>query len=478
VLPSFNSSNSKVWFLIDGQQRISVIHNVREGSTLQNAHRKEIDFKRIVFSLEKEADGQQILYRKPRAGTYESLSVILHPQWRNRLSHLGKQDMNRVGKCRESILRYPMHLMHIQAEIGAIRETFLRINTQGMKIGTAGAIFTQAEDLDLRDIQHDVRGHVDAGFGMIPEMPILFAMAAARGAKEARGQALKKTITDLSAQARHDSKLKKSLARDWHRLSVCFGKAVDYLRLNFCVVSRDYIYSDYMIAVLALFYHWNGRGPSKRQKEEIRKWFWATSVGSRYSGSDFNICLPEDLLFFQKLAKQGGARFTYTPQMDKIDVRRSQYAARSGITTAFYCMLMLHKPVSIVDDGLNEIPVDRYATKANRKDRHHIFPRRVMAPLHIPSNHYNSICNICLLTAEENQSIGARRPRCYLGEAKDNAGYFKRKMDRHLIPITADSGVWHANVKTGFKQILKERNELICRELEKAAGIRLFRKDV
>lgn len=478
VLPPFNANNGKVWFLIDGQQRVSVLHRVREGSELPNARGKVIDFKRVVFSLEDEENGQQILYRKPRSGTYESLSDILHPHWRSRVSHLGSRKIERVRDCRERILRYPIHLMFVQAKIGGIRETFLRINTQGMKIGTADAIFTQAEDLDLRDIQHEVRDHVDASFGMIPEMPILFAMAAVRGAKEARGQALKKTIERLGREAARNPQLRKTLAREWHSLSVCFGKAVDYLRQNFSVITRDYLYSDYMIAVLALFFYWNGQGTSNKQKEQIRKWFWATAVGSRYSGSKFFDCLPADLRFFKRLATQRGVRFTYSPQVDKIDVRKSLYASRTGIATAYYCMMLRRRPVSIMDDGLNEIPIDHYATRANRKDRHHIFPRFLMIGWEVPPGLYNSICNICLLTAEENQRIGSRRPRSYLAEARDNAGYFKRKMARHLIPVGDDSGVWKTNVKAGFKRMVRERNDWICQELESEAGIRLFRKDL
>lgn len=477
VLPPFNARNGKVWFLIDGQQRVSVLHRVREGSELKNARGKIIDFKRVVLSLDSEDSGQKILYRKPVQGLYESLSDILHPHWRSRVTRLGKRHVERVRDCRDRILRYPMHLMFVQAKIGSIRETFLRINTQGMKITTADAIFTQAEDLDLRDIRHEVHEHVDDGFGLIPEMPILFAMAAVRGGKEARGQALKKVIEGLERKARHDRQLRKTLAREWHRLSVCFGKAVDYLRQNFSVITRDYLYSDYVVAMLAVFFYWNGQGTTARQKEQIRKWFWATAVGSRYSGSKFFISLPADLRFFKKLATQRGVRFTYSPQVDKIDVRKSLYASRTGIATAFYCMMLRRRPVSIMDDGLNEIPVEHYATPANRKDRHHIFPRFLMIGWDVPPSLYNSICNICLLTAEENQRIGSRRPRSYLAEARDQAGYFKRKMHRHLIPVDEDSGVWLTDVKRGFNRVLRERNDWICRELENEAGIRLFRRE-
>ena len=478
ILPPFNPRNGKVWFLIDGQQRVSVLHRVREGSELENARGKTVDFTRVVLSLQQEEDGQQIRYRKAVPGVYESLTNVLNPHWRSRLSHLGSRDIERIRKCRGRILRYPIHLMFVQAKIKGIRETFLRINTQGMKITTADAIFTQAEDLDLRDIRHEVRENIDEGFGMIPEMPILFAMAAARGAKEARGQALRTVIERLGREAKDDQRLRKSLAKDWHQLSICFGKAVDYLRQNFSVISRDYLYSDYMIAVLALFFYWNGQGTSTKQKEQIRKWFWATSVGSRYSGSKFLNCLPADLRFFKRLATQRGVRFKYSPQVDKVDVRKSLYASRTGIASAFYCMLLRRHPVSIMDDGLNEIPIDHYAARTNRKDRHHIFSRALLAGWEVPSNLYNSICNICLLTAEENQTISARRPRSYLAEARDNAGYFKRKMARHLIPIEDGSGVWATNVRTGFRRMLRERTDLICHELEGEAGLRLFRREI
>lgn len=478
VLPAFNARNGKVWFLIDGQQRVSVIHHVRKGSNLKNARGKDIDFERVVLSLQKEEDGQQIRYRRSIRGIYESMSDILHPEWRSRLSHLGKLQKKRVNECRNRVLRYPMYTMFVQARIAHIRETFLRINTQGMKITTADAIFTRAEDLDLRDIRHEVRQHIDESFGQIPEMPILFAMAAVRGGTEARGQALKIVIQRLEREAKASPQLRKKLAREWHRLGVCFGKAVDHLRQNFSVLNREFLYSDYMVAILALFFFWNGRGPSGKQKEQLRRWFWATSVGSRYSGRNFLRCLPEDLKFFKRLAKNGMARFTYRPEVDRIDVRKAQFASRTGITAAFYCMMLRRRPVSILDDGLNDIPLDRYSTAANRKDRHHIFPRAGLSAGGVPASLYNSICNICLLTAEENQSIGSRRPRSYLGDVKEYGTFFKRKMARHLILVHDESGVWKSNASKGFAKFIRERTNLICKALEGEAGFRLFRRDI
>lgn len=477
VLPPFNHKNKRVLFLIDGQQRMSVLHHVRLGDQLENARGRGIDFSKVVLSLNPEADGQKIRYRRPLDGQYISLSTVLHPQWRQKLHGLGKRKLKRVHESRVRILGYDAYTMFVRGTLPDIRESFLRINTQGMKVTTADAIFTQAEALNLRDIVHELRQHLDAAFSDIPDEPLLFVLSAVRGGAEARGRAIETTIRRLNKEAGTDPRLRKSLARDWNRLGPCVGKAVDYLRERFCVVSREFLASDYMLSMLAFFFFYNGRGPSRRQANEIRKWFWATSVGSRYSGRDFNRCVPADLKFFEGLARNSQHRFRYDPQVERIDVRKAQYASRTAITSAVYCMLLRRGPVYFLDKGLNEIPVQRYSTPANRKDRHHIFPRQQLANAGIPVKLYNSISNICLLVAEENQRIGSKRPRKYLGELDRRGSAFKRKMSRHLIPVGDESGVWSENLKQGFRGFLQARTELICDALEEQAGARLFRRD-
>src|SRR5450755_3080381 len=49
VLPSFSSTNKDVWFVIDGQQRLSVIHQAFEAQIRQNDAGREIDFGRLCF---------------------------------------------------------------------------------------------------------------------------------------------------------------------------------------------------------------------------------------------------------------------------------------------------------------------------------------------------------------------------------------------------------------------------------------------
>jgi hypothetical protein len=481
VLPAFNKRNKRVWFIIDGQQRVSVLHHAQRGDELPNSRRKFVDFKRIVIALGKAEDGKLVQYRRPQPGEYVSICDVLDPHWHKRLSALGKSKLRKIRRFRESLRKYPMRFMFVDGTIDEVKQCFLRVNTLGMKVTTADKIIADAETLDIRDFTHEVRAQiVDPGFMNIPEMPILFALVATQKGRsettEARGRALQSQVRKLEEEANRSRPKLRKLGKDWTRLAACFGKAVNYLEQQFSVLSRDYLGYDYIISMLALFYFWNGRGPSEHQKREIRKWFWATCFGQRYAGSEFLRCVPEDTKFFKKLARSSRETFHYKPLKDQNHVVNTQYASRTGIGCAVYCLLISRGPVSLMEDGLNEIPHTRYTAAANRKDRHHIFPRAIMRDLETPSR-YNSIVNVCLLTTEENKKIGNKQPRNYLTSIKSNTTYFKRKMDHHLIPWDEESGIWLKNLKRGFTQFIKQRAGMICEAAEREAQIQLFRRD-
>jgi hypothetical protein len=112
---------------------------------------------------------------------------------------------------------------------------------------------------------------------------------------------------------------------------------------------------------------------------------------------------------------------------------------------------------------------------ANVRHRHHIYPKAQMSG-HFQARAYNSLCNICFLVSRDNLAIGKRRPRSYLGDFQDESRKrFKRVMRSHLIPASADAGVWVPGIVGSFKQFRRERLALICRAFEDEAGIKLFR---
>ena len=155
--------------------------------------------------------------------------------------------------------------------------------------------------------------------------------------------------------------------------------------------------------------------------------------------------------------------------------KATEYASHSARTRTVFCLLASLDP-RYLEDG-EPIPLDnKVVSYADRKHRHHLFPQAQLKK-YFPARVYNSLCNICFLVARDNQKIGMRLPRHYLADYREaDRQLFRRVMRSHLIPITDDSGVWERGVVTAFRQFRQQRLALICAELEKAAGIRLFRK--
>jgi hypothetical protein len=179
VLPHFKSHNSRIWFLIDGQQRLSVLHQTTAGATKVNSDGREVDFTRICFRLSPGNGGDQYFeYRRPIEGEFESIIDILNARWRHRLRHLTKPKLDRVARCREAILSYQVPLVFCCTnDIDEVRDLFVRINSLGTPIGSADRAFARASSLDLREMAYETRELLPTSFRQIPYESILQAFA-------------------------------------------------------------------------------------------------------------------------------------------------------------------------------------------------------------------------------------------------------------------------------------------------------------
>jgi hypothetical protein len=199
-----------------------------------------------------------------------------------------------------------------------------------------------------------------------------------------------------------------------------------------------------------------------------------SGVAGDPDGRGYRDNILADLDFFKRLAGRGTARFSFAEKPLRSDVRRADFSRRSGMTAAFFCLLALQKP-KYIENG-DPIPLEAYSTRANRKDRHHIFPVAQLRAKGFTRSQYNSLCNICFVVAEENQSIGQKKPVSYLSDVRRKR-FFSRVMKSHLIPHHNDSGIWDFNVSRGYKKFVKQRLVVLCKAFEAQAGMKLFVED-
>src|SRR5688572_30050476 len=100
ILPSYDPINHNIWFLIDGQQRLSVLYRANYGHKVVNYNGRVLDFSHLCFSFDKRFESRFIFIRRPLRKLHIPLVEILSPDWRRKLRHLPKGKLSQIDECR------------------------------------------------------------------------------------------------------------------------------------------------------------------------------------------------------------------------------------------------------------------------------------------------------------------------------------------------------------------------------------------
>jgi hypothetical protein len=471
ILPAFDPMrNKEVNFLIDGQQRLSVIYQVRRGEPIYNSLGRLVPFDQICLSIENgEAEFTVIKPRRRDSSIHFPVHHILADTWYRHVNHLPASKRKRVKDCRTRLMSYKMPFIFLSAcELSDVRETFIRINTQGMTMSESDRAFSVASKVKPLHRYRQLCGNLSSGFQGLQKQTYWMTLTLIRGVADVGQRAIER----LTREIQDDDEGQAWFEKQEPLTAECIRLACDHLSNSLAVPSiRDLPYEP-MIAMLALFFHSNNsRQPNPIQKRQIRAWFWHTAVVKRYAGSGWRRNLLADADFFRRLGESRTGRYDASEKASASSLVSEDYRGSSALSAAFRLLLASQAPCYL-DNG-EPIPLGQTASARNSKELHHIWPRELLKRHRIPATRFNSICNICFLAAQDNRSFGARHPLSYL-EAYWSRKHFARVMNSHLIPYRDSSPLWDENVGHGFKKFVQERQKLVEKAFNEAAGIKLF----
>lgn len=179
VLPPYDDANELIWFLIDGQQRVSVLYQIRKGDKVRNSSGNEVDFQRVVINLRAKGGEPRIVYRLGDDHNHIPLSPLLGAKWKRNLSRLSPGRRKVASQYRRQLLRYKMPLMFVESSrVEEVRECFIRINSLGTPVSAADRAFARASAFDLRHLVDHLRSGLAPGFQELSPLPVLLALGA------------------------------------------------------------------------------------------------------------------------------------------------------------------------------------------------------------------------------------------------------------------------------------------------------------
>jgi hypothetical protein len=236
VLPAFNGANKHIWFVIDGQQRLSVIYQAFEAQDRKNDAGRKIEFSHLCFVVQPDGDQEnpaRVVYRKPVDRQFVPIHDILSPDWKGKMPSQAKRFLTKIGACRQRLLNYPIPVVTVRsATLDEIGEVFIRVNSQGMRITSADRAIALMGKLDVRAMAQELRQKIrDQIFDLGVIDPILmgFSLITERPKPGGDPPKLEAMALRWSKRIENDIKEKEKFRKLWHRYQNAFLLTVDYL---------------------------------------------------------------------------------------------------------------------------------------------------------------------------------------------------------------------------------------------------------
>lgn len=471
TLPAVHDRNPKIMFILDGQQRLTTLWQLSKGNYIEGIDRRPLDFSDFVYTFSPHPKSEtNFEYRRRKTEHADvSLTALLSDSWDKRIQHFSTRKRRHLASVRKAILNYQIPTTTLRASrLEDVRETFLRINSQGMTISKADDAFARATRFSLRHKITGIRADLPHGFSAVQARAILLGLALTFEKYNIGSQVNQALVRRLESRQTKLTEIKTRLTR----LHKAYQVAADYLHGHLGVANRQYLPSDNVLTMLAIFYFYNrNRPPSPEQQRQIRRWFWATALFQRYSGNKLRNSIRYDARFFKRLGAGTNAVFHHNERIRPEVLAQQSYRRRTSLTAAYFCLLHVGRPRHF-ENGTEIRPLE-HSSKLNRSNEHHVFPSSRIKKLG-PSV-YNSILNICILTGADNRRYSKSLPRVYLEEVK-HFRHFRKSLRSHLLPDSSRSALWGGANKTTMKAFFDERLPLICKAFEKQAGLRVFRR--
>lgn len=386
-------------YVLDGQQRLTVIYSTFGASEEQNGFDAVYDLNDEAFMETPDEFSQtqfplRIIYNTTKLLNFRS-GLINYPN--------AEMLQERLDGLIDVITNYRIPVVTLkELTVEEVCPIFERINSSGTRLSTYDLMVaaTWTENFDLNDEAQKIAVSLNPkGFGDIDGNTVLKCLSAIKYKGIKKEQVL--SLRNLSKDDMDNlvEVAKSSLLR-----------TVDLLKTEFKIYSWDFLPYEAITVVLSYIF-------SKRKTlnledvRRVRQWFWLSAFSERYRGASESF-VSQDLEAIDLFVISGEdpkKSFGNIPSIDSF--KKLAFRSNNSRSRALIILLALKSPRNITNGALidPEIALSNY----NKKQFHHIYPKAHLKRIKAPGEH-NSLANFCMLAASENNAISDDHPNEYL----------------------------------------------------------------
>ncbi len=206
----------------------------------------------------------------------------------------------------------------------------------------------------------------------------------------------------------------KLYEKELNKVLSAASEAMSFLEREYNIQKLNELPSQTMVTILCVFFYYQD-DPSKKQRKELRKWFWRSSLGNRYVGSGYNENVRRDPIKMKELAEYNKSLNLPPVQLWLDDLKNTDIrSGRSTIRNSIKLMLWDKEPRWINGDPINPEEIE---SGKRKKEDDHFYPYDYYKA-GVIGNEINSILNLCFLPKTENARKKKILPSKWLEERK------------------------------------------------------------
>ncbi len=394
-------------YVLDGQQRLTVIFASFGAAPQEEGFAAAYDLQDECF-VELPQDAPLHIF--PLRYTFDTPRLL---DYRSALNaHAEKTELQaRLDGLIDAITGYKLPVVTLkELTVDEVCPIFERINSSGTRLSTYDLMVaaTWSEEFDLNDEATAIAESLaPKGFEDIEGDTILKCMSGVHNES-----IKKKDVLDLRRLARTDLDSLSARTRE------ALLKSVDALTTEFGIYSWDFLPYEALIVITSAVF--SGEGTlSAEAVTRLRQWFWRSAFSQHYRGASESFVSKDiaSVRGFVAGADGDASDFGEMPSADVI--ARTAFRSNNSRSRAVVLALASQNPRNLTNGAA--IDVAEALSSFNKKQFHHVYPKAHLRRVNSPGEH-NSLANICMLAASENQKISDTDPTAYLPQCIGTLG--------------------------------------------------------
>jgi len=430
-------------YVLDGQQRITVVYSCLGAPESEPGFAAGYDLEKEEFL---QLSGESISKIFPMRWLFNTTKLL------NFRTGLQAQPMASIFQTRldelvEAFTSYRLPVVVLkELSVEEVCPIFERINSSGTKLSMYDLMVaaTWSPRFDLNAVAERVAASLEAkGFESIDSTTILKCLATVQFGGLKRDQLL--GLRDVD-----ESKMQELV----ETTSDALLRAVDLLATEFKIQSWDFLPYEAVLVILCRICS-RFKSLNAAQIVRIRQWFWRSAFSERYrvGGEGF---VTRDLETVFKFVGEGGSAPIFGEPPTAPQLMQATFRINNSRTRAFILALAATRPRNLTNGA--EIDTDEALSQFNKKQFHHIFPRA-----HLKrggtTEESNSLVNICMLAASENNLISDSDPKEYIPALLKSHSDGNEVLASNLMPRA--TGLDYS--KASYSDFLAARSEALAK---------------